>query len=142
MKVIDIAIFILKKTTFISEEEKKHFINYYEGLKNEIIDVEPRFKNLTSIKYLSQELFSYFQESSGDHINSFWEEILKNKLPFERENKLVKIIKRKKIRNEIEYEYIIDTLGFYIENGLLNDGEIDIINSLIIKFENNSSARS
>ncbi|MFN5772741.1 hypothetical protein, partial [Flavobacterium sp.] len=78
---------------------------------------------------------TYFQEGSGVTVNQFWKKIESNNLPFKRENKLKKILSRNKIKNENEYQFIIDVFQPYVESGLLNQLEIDSLNEMIRRYE-------
>jgi len=80
-----------------------------------------------------------FQEGSGNHVEAFWKEIKNAGLPFKRENKLVKILKRGKIKNALEYDFIIDVLVPYQQEGLLTQEEVVLLNQMIGEFENKNN---
>lgn len=66
----------------------------------------------------------------------FWGKIKEAKLPYKRENRLAKILKRKKIKDDMEYDFIIDVLVPYQQEGLINEDEVFLLNNLIGDFEN------
>ena len=111
-------------------------IKVYSGFKTDILNPQPKFDNIKSLKYTIENAFIFFQEGSGKAVDFFWGEIKNNNLPYKRENKLGKIFKRGKIKNQIEYDFIIDVLVPYQQDKLINEEEVIIINKLIADFEN------
>lgn len=142
VKVIDIAVVCFTKLPHEGwkENEIKQFINIYLDYRRKIENPDPRFKNLTSLNYIKNDILTYFQEGSGRTVNAFWEEINKQQLGIKRINKFERILKRGKIRNNIEYDTIIDLYNSYIENKILSNEEIDKINDLLSAFEKTASA--
>jgi len=100
-QAIDIAIEKLQKhpPKEFQTAHIEHFINTYSDTKNKALNPEPQFKKISSLKYHIQDVFTYFQESTGEAVEQFWRGIQEHKLPFERENKLLKILKKRKIKN-------------------------------------------
>jgi len=87
------------------------------------------------LSFVIVEVLTYFQESSGEAVNYFWQQIENTGLDFKRENKLNKIMKRKKIKTLIEYDFIIDVLVPYQQVGLINDEEVKALNKMLLEFE-------
>jgi hypothetical protein len=136
-KVIDIAIYCVENYTpkewdIITYES---FIKVYSECKEGVLNPEPRYDNLKSLKYVINDVFIYFQEGGGNCVEEFWKEIKKQNLPYKRENKVVKILKRKKINNIREYDFVIDVIVPYQQEGLINSEEVVLLNELIGKFE-------
>lgn len=65
----------------------------------------------------------------------FWEKIKELGLPYERENKIREVLKRNKIRNEDEFNYVIDTIVVFEQTGVINSQEVVQLNQLIQRFE-------
>ena len=63
-------------------------------------------------------MFILFQEGSGEGVEYFWRKIKEKNLPFNRNNKLTKIFKRKRIINDLEYDFITDVMMPYYQEGL------------------------
>jgi hypothetical protein len=103
--------------------------------KENLIDRQAPFNTLTSLKYVYEEIFTYFQEGSGQTVEEFWKRIKEEKLPYKRENKMVKILKRKKIKNKIEFDFVIDVMIPYLNEGLISEEDIELINEMISNFE-------
>jgi hypothetical protein len=137
VKAIDIAIESLHKHPPKVWDDKtiNHFMNFYTECKDRVINPEPQFRNLKSFKYVYEDVFTLFQESAGEDVNYFWDKIKEQGLPYKRENKLGKILKRKKIKDDIEYDFVIDVLVPYQQEGLINEEEVALLNIYIGDFE-------
>ena len=136
-KSIDIAINSLKKypPRGFDETHINQMTKTYLDFKFKVLNPQAEFKNKSSLKFLEQSIFIFFQESSGKAVNFFWKEIKKQNLTYKRENQLKKIISRNKIKNHAEYEYISDTLFPFKEEGMIEDKEVVILKKLMVDFE-------
>jgi len=136
-KVIDIAIESVQKKAPKNWDEKtfNYFINSYNNTKKLRINAEPKFRNLASLKYDYQDVFIYFQEGYGEAVEEFWKRIKEEGLPYKRENKMAKILKRKKINNNIEYDFVTDVMIPYLQQGLITEEELVLLKDYLGKFE-------
>ena len=107
-QAIDIAIeaFKVECPKEFEKSHQEHFISCYTDWKEKCLNPEPQFKNLTSLKYSINDVFTYFQEGTGKTVEYFWKRIKEEGLEYERENKLEKILKRGIIKGRIEYDYV------------------------------------
>ncbi|WP_395052353.1 hypothetical protein [Flavobacterium sp.] len=96
---------------------------------------EPKYRNLRSLKYLEKEVFTRFQEGAGENIEEFWRRIKEEGLPNKRTNKLKKILKLKKINNDFEYDFVIDVIVSYRQEGLITEEEVILLNKYLGVFE-------
>ena len=92
---------------------------------------------MESLGYTEEAVFTFFQEGHGKCVDEFWKMIKAAELPFRRENKLKKIMKRGSIKNRIEYDFVIDVLLPYQEDGLIGAEEVKLLNQWIGEFEQN-----
>lgn len=137
VKVIDIAIdcFTSNPPEEFEDSHVKQFINTYLDFKNMVVNPEPRFKNIKSLNQIKNDALIYFQEGKGNTVNAFWKEISVNKIEIKRTNQIEKILKRGKIKNQTEFDNVIDLYNSYIETNTLSQEETNKINSLISEFE-------
>lgn len=136
-KAIDIAINVIKEHPPKGWDEKTvlHVVNLSLEIKKNVLNPEPQFRNLKSLKYDVEMVFTKFQEGHGTYVEEFWKEIKAQNLPYKRENKMVKILKRKKINNIHEYDFVIDVIVPYQQEGLITDDDVVLLNELIGQFE-------
>jgi len=137
VKAIDIAIEAINihAPKEMPPEEIKDFIIFYSDIKKDILNPKPQFKNLQSLKYDIQEVFTYFQESAGHEVEYFWKKLKENDLDYKRENKIEKILKRGKIKGRIEYEYVIDMLVVAQQEKLIDSSQAKKLSEMIAQFE-------
>ncbi len=136
-QAIDIAISVLQKYPPKGWDEKavSEVVAFNLEIKENVLNPEPQFRNLKSLKFSIEIVFTKFQEGHGIHVEEFWKEIKAQNLPYKRENKMLKILKRKKINNIHEYDFVIDVIVPYQQEGLINEEEVVLLNDLIAQFE-------
>lgn len=103
--------------------------------KLRIINAEPKYRTLASLKYDIEAVFTYFQEGAGETVEYFWNKILEINLDYKRENKLEKILKRGKIRGRIEYEYVTDMIVVAEQVGMTSEEEIKRLSEMLGEYE-------
>jgi len=131
-KVIDIAIESFEKFEL---ENKDWFTKVYLEYKESILSPEPQFRNMTSLKYSISDIFTMFQECTGEEIEYFWKQIEKQNLGYIREDKLAKIMKRGKINSRIEFEYATDVIVVAEQEKRITKDEVKKLAKMIGKFE-------
>jgi len=119
-----------------NENHTNHIIKFYLDVKERVQNPQPQFKNKTSFKYLVNDVFTYFNESEGNAVNYFWSEIRASDLPYYRENKMAKILKRNKIKDQIEYDFVTDVMVAYQQEGLITNLQANALGEMIEKFQN------
>lgn len=111
-KAIDIAIYCFRKhpPEEFTKEHIDHFVNVYSEWKDRILNPEPEFRKMASLKYDIQNVFTVYQEGSGEAVEHFWQQIANENLGYIREDKLRKIVNRGKIRGRSEYDLVVDSI--------------------------------
>ncbi|WP_324672035.1 hypothetical protein [Hymenobacter sp. GOD-10R] len=112
--------------------------NYYLSLKDEVLYPKPMYKNLKSLKYSEVSALTYFQESSGKTVDYFWRQVDDARLGYRRQNKMLKILKRKRIKSSDEYDFVIDVLLVYQQEGKITTREAEDLNEMIAAYEKNA----
>lgn len=136
-KAVDIAIEAVQKfpPKELTQANLNQFISAYEDFKKTALTAEGKFRNMQSLKSIRASALIYFQESAGEAVNYFWQQITDQNLDIKRENKLDKILKRGKIKNRIEYDFIIDVIVPYQQGGLISETDVIKLNEMISAFE-------
>ncbi|MFC3812820.1 hypothetical protein [Lacihabitans lacunae] len=136
-KACDIA--IEAYTNYSPKNWKQSDIDWFvlctNQTKSGLIDRKPPYNNLSSLKYEYQDVFTYFQEGSGQTVEEFWKIIREEGLPYKRENKLAKILKRGKVKSHIEYDFIKDLIGPYKQEGIISESEESFLDGILVAFE-------
>ena len=136
-KAIDIANEALMKfpPKNWTNENLKHFEKCYLEWKDLALNPEPKFKTISSLKYLIESVFTFFNESSGEAVEFFWKLIRDQNLNYKREDKLSKILQRGNIKGQIEYEYLVDALVIAKQDKRISASEFQLLSSMIGDFE-------
>lgn len=135
--IIDTAIDAIRKhpPKAFDTSHLNQFVNTYTEFKSKVTNPEPQYKNIKSLAYIKNDVLIYFQEASGEAVSFFWKELKQKGIDIKRINKLEKILKKNKISNQSELDYVIDMMIPAQQEGLITKDQLDILNSLIEKFE-------
>jgi hypothetical protein len=136
-KAIDFAIEAFEKECPVDFEphHQEHFINTYKGWKKSVLNPEPQFKKLASLKYNIDDVFTYFQEGAGPTVEYFWKKVDEAGLDYKRENRMRKILDRGKIKGRTEFNYVIDMFVVAQQNGMITREEAERLNKMLKEFE-------
>ena len=136
-KAIDIAIEAFQSHMPKNWEKQHidHTVSVYKGYKNEVLNPEPQLKSMASLMILESDVFTYFQESSGETVNFFWKRIEETNLNYQRTNKLDKILKRGSIRGTVEYDYVKDIIATAEQEGLTTPDQTIQLSQMLDEFE-------
>ncbi len=125
-KIIDIAIKAFSiNPPDVGEEGIKQIIKSYLHYKEKVLNPEPQYLNLTSLRIGKNDVLTYFQETNGKTVEYFWKEIEASGINVQRVDKYQKIFKKGKITNEIEYDFVIDTMIPMNQEGKLTQDQLD-----------------
>lgn len=91
--------------------DRKGYATHLELTERMALDPAPAFAKLASLAYLESDFFTYWNESAGKHVERFWREVAKRKLPFERRDVIGDVLERGRIKTRIEYELAVDAVG-------------------------------
>jgi len=133
---IDIAIEAYSKHSPKDFEQHIEFtVSLHKVWRDQVINPEPKYKNMASLNYQIQNVFTYFQEGSGETVDFFWKRLKEENLDYKRVNKLEKILKRGKIRGRIEYDYVTDMIVVAEQVGLTNEEETKELSEMLGAYE-------
>ncbi len=137
IEAVSIAIQVIKDypPKELNNTQLHHVINVYSEWKADIVNPKPKFANMSSLKYKIENVFTYFQEDKGETVEMFWQKIKEAELPYKRENKLAKILKRKRIKDNIEFDFVTDVIVPYQQEGLITEDESMLLKQYIGNFE-------
>ena len=138
VKAIDLANEVLLEFPHgRTQEDVDGSVEFNNYRKDLALNAAKEFQTMQSLNYLIEDFFIYFQEGVGrPDVDEFWRRIKEANLPYVRENKLEKIMKRGRIRNDIEYDYVIDAIVPFQQEGILSEEDVKKLNEMIEKFEN------
>lgn len=137
LKAIDLANDVLLNYPHRrTKEDVEESIKYNNKRRELTLNADKGFQTMQSLNYIVEDFFIYFQEGAGRaDVEEFWRRIKEANLPYERENKLEKIMRRGRIRNDIEYDYVVDTIVPFQQEGVISEDDVKKLNEMIDKFE-------
>lgn len=138
-KAVDIAEQIIVDSREFVEELKKAMLAFGADVKQSAISPEPQFKNLTSLKYLERDFFTFWNESSLPDVDRFWDRIFESKLGYVRKDTIHDVLKRKKIKSIHELDVVIDNMVVYEQCGRLSREQVIELSNYIGEFEKRKS---
>ncbi len=90
---------------------------------------------MASLKISTSEVFTFFDESSGETVNFFWKRIRESGLGFQRKDKLQKIFKQGKIRDDIEFDYVTDIMVAAKQDGTITREQAALLGEMLGAYE-------
>ena len=119
MRAIQIGIGILEYViqNNIIEEDLENDIFRIEVYKKWLENVKQAKITKVALKYYEDDFFIYYNEGSGEEVEMFWKRIQEEGLPFQRKDILGKILKKKKISKREDYDFAIDTMIPFFQEG-------------------------
>ncbi|WP_437920030.1 hypothetical protein [Sphingobacterium sp. LRF_L2] len=137
-KIIDITIESFREMTpdYYTEEYLNHVIKNKLSYRELALYPKPGYRTKASLRYVKNDVLIFFQEGEGPTVEYFWAKIKEARIPLIRESRNIeKIMKRGKIKNEFEYDFVIDGYTSFLEMDSISEQDIDKLNEMIGKFE-------
>jgi hypothetical protein len=138
-RACDIAIAIIRENPGIHSRDS--FLRLTEQWKAMALNPEHKFRKLASLRYLEADFLIYWNESTGEHVDQFWRQIKEQNLDYARRNIISDVLKRKRIKNQIEYDSVIDNILIAQQSGAATQADTLILNQLIAEFETRKRKR-
>jgi hypothetical protein len=126
---------ILSKGQSTPEEKLVHTLISYLWQKKTALEPKPAFANLRSLSYTENDIFTHWNESGGPDVERFWQLIKERGLPFERRDKIREILNRGRIRNDIEYDVVTDSIVILQQIGKISGEEAKKLSDMLGAFE-------
>ncbi|MBS2213783.1 hypothetical protein KEM09_20410 [Carboxylicivirga mesophila] len=133
--VVDIAQEIINTSSKLPDFDKKEYLKLGQLVKEYALNPRKGFKRMDSLKYLESDYFAHWNEIENPEGQRFWTELYKKGLYRERRNIIEKVLKRNKIKNIAEFEFINDTIVVAEQTGHINETQSEQLNKLMGDFE-------
>jgi hypothetical protein len=122
---------VVAESTLYKTNEKKLILKQLSGIEKLLSHPEPAFKNSKSVAFLRQAVIQPWNETACADAGKFWKRVKTAGLLFKPQDVLLEILRRRKIRNEIEYELVTDAFS----NGKLSRPKINLLNQMVATYE-------
>jgi hypothetical protein len=140
-RTVDIAELVIKTSDTLSEDTKSRKLQWGQQIKQMALNPEPQFKRVASIKYLENDFLTYWNEASGPEVEKFWTTLNKSGIDFERKDMLNVILKRGRIKDIHEYDYVVDSILVAEQTGKINSDQVVMLNGFLGAFEQRNAGK-
>src|SRR2546421_1833648 len=126
-KAVDIGADVLHGTPHAD-----HLIKFGQQVKD--LGQRPP-QTLAGLRQLGAAFFTYWNETSGPHVDRFWQLITESDLPYTRTDVIGDVLKRGRIRSITEYEVVVDALVGARQVGTISGEQAAVLSDLIGRYE-------
>jgi len=133
--VVDIAEEIIKNSAKLTDYDKNQYLKFGQLAKGLALNPKKGFKRIASLKYLENDFFIHWNEIENPEGHTFWTQLYKKELYRERRDIIEKVLKRNKIINIAEFDFINDTIVVAEQTGHVTSSQSEQLNRLLGDFE-------
>jgi len=141
LQVIEIAKQILQQSKTVSDERKDLHIKHMEQMKQLAENPQKETANFRSLAYIEEAILTYWMEGYGTDFDAFWSEISTRGLGYKRKNILRDVLQRKRIKNDMELNIVIDSLIPAQQEGKITSDEALALSQYISDFEKKNTGK-
>jgi hypothetical protein len=84
---------------------------FHQATRASVLHPLPAFATVASLAQTQNDFFTYWNEAAGPHIETFWREVARKKLPFRRRDVVAEVLAKGRITNRGDYDTVTDLLG-------------------------------
>ena len=98
-------------------------------------------QTLAGLRQLEAAFFTYWNETSGPHVDRFWRLVAESDLPYTRTDVIGDVLQRGRIRSITEYEVVVDALVGAQQVGTISSEQAALLSDLIGRYEHRRPRR-
>ena len=140
-KTVDIAESVIKASDTLSEDIKSRMLQWGQQVKQMALNPEPQFKRLASVKYLENDFLTYWNEAGGPDVEKFWSIVSNSGIVSERKDMMSAILKRRRIKDIHEYDYVIDSIEVAEQVGKIDGDQVVELSKFLGEFEQRNAGK-
>jgi hypothetical protein len=116
--------------------QDRAMVKFGEELK-ELMNRPPQ--TVAGLRYLESAFLTHWNETTGPHVDRFWELVGAEGLPFTRRNVLADVLARGRIDNAAEHEVVVDSLVRAEQEGTITAEQAARLSDLVGRYESRRS---
>ena len=122
--------------------EDRSMVEHYLWCKERALPPyrDPVNANLRGLAEL-ENIFTEWNEGSGEDVERFWQLVAERCLPFERKDIVRDVLNRGCINNEMEYQTITDSIVIQQQMGKISAAEAERLAKMLGQFEERANRR-
>lgn len=133
VRAIDIGEEVLTRASKV--ENRDDLVAFGKETRRMALSPEPAFRKVASLRYLEDAFFTYWNESAGKHIATFWKRIAEAGLPYRPRDIVREVLDRGRIRNRQEYDNVQDWMVVGEQEGRFTAAESETLSRLLGEYE-------
>ena len=131
---------IVNRSVLIPEEQKPTYQKFFEGVIYLALHPEPQFRRVASLRYLEEAFLTSWNEGEGEDVKQFWSLIAEKKIGYVRKDTITTVLKRKRIKDIHEYDYIVDNILVAEQLGQISKADAELLGNYLLSYENRQNA--
>jgi hypothetical protein len=135
VQAVDIIQNVCSPSSRFSDEQKTMISKGFAEFQRMALNPEPPFRRIASLRYLEEEVLSGWYNATGPDADSIWSQIREQGLPYQRKDILATVLKRRRIKDQHEFDYITDSIVLAQQDGRITKEQALELDSLLIKFQ-------
>lgn len=140
LEIIDVAFLAYNKYENSYEPELfKNIIRFIAEYRKHA--ESPKRRRLSNLNDITQMVLIYFQEGFGPDVDFFWNEIEARRIDLKRVDVLEKILRKKRISNDSEYDFVTDMLVEAQQTGQITEETAELLDHYLGIYEKKHAIR-
>jgi len=136
VEAVKIGIDILNRSVLIPEEDKPTYQKFFEGIIHMALHPEPPFRRVASLRYLEEAFLTSWNEGEGEDVKQFWLLLAEKKIGYTRKDPIAAVLKRKRIKDIHEYDFVVDNIVVAEQLGKITGEEAALLSNYLVVYEN------
>jgi len=133
LKAAEISARVIRESKSLSGGQKEIALGGLEQMR-QLVAATPASK-ANGLVYIEQAIVQPWNEESGEDAEKFWQAAQEAGLDYARRDVLRNVLKRKRIKDRLEFEMVADTVDASEESGKISADEARELRKMVAAFE-------
>ena len=133
-KAIAISADVIRNSKSFGSTQKETMLSGLESIR-QLSSAAPSTKTGKSLAYIEQAVVQPWNEVANEDAEKFWQAATAAGLEYERRDVLRDVLSRKRIKDQPEFEVIVDTVDASEDSGKITGEEAAALRKMIVAFE-------
>jgi hypothetical protein len=126
---------LIRDSKSFSPEQKQIMLTGLESMRRMMADAKPASKTVRSLAFIEQAVVQPWNETSNEDAEKFWQASASAGLDYVRRDVLRDVLSQKRIRDQPEYEVVVDTVDANEDSGKITAAEAAALRRMINAFK-------
>ncbi|MBK7946576.1 MAG: hypothetical protein IPJ85_15325 [Flavobacteriales bacterium] len=135
VRAVDIIQTVVMASMEFQDAHKAVMKQGFEEMKRMSLNPEPQFRRIASLRYLEEHVLGGWSDATGPDADRVWAEIQKQGLPYHRKDVLAVVLKRKRIKDQHEFDYVTDNIVIAEQENRITKEQAVALDAMLMKFQ-------